>query len=556
MVGFDREQAPRESSTAARGRLARRRRCGSGSRTTTSPCAATRLRELLPDRVELVPAGGAVEALRAVKDARRSPPSAAAAALADEVYAVLREQGLVGPDGARGGVRARARDAPARRRGPELRVDRRLGRARRAPARRAADVRDPAGRWSRSTSARGSTATARTARARGRPASCRRPAEAYAARPRAQAAALAAVRPGPTGREVDAVARDLIAAAGHGEHFGHGLGHGVGLEVHEGAAAGARARAPLVAGNVVTVEPGVYLPGRGGVRIEDLVVVTEDGRAVLSGTTKDLITSTRAGDNPLKPAARSADTGGDGTPSPHPPNAAPRRRWPRAAAAAAPRRGHAPPRPPRAPPVVKSVAPRGLRRPDADDPRPPLPPRPQQEHRRLQAQGAKLVFVKAEQAAPQAAEGQAAQAPREGPARPERHAGAHAASRIRVLSSRFGKRPTRASPSPIVGPRSRRRPTQAAGRTQRRLRRRRRINRVDTDDDNDLLDRRRREGLDLDACKADTDGDGVEDGYEYQSAATSTTTSTRGPTTTSRTREAPYPNALDKTDADRPRRRR
>ena len=100
---------------------------------------------------------------------------------------------------------------------------------------------------------------------------------------RAQEAALDAVRPGPTGREVDAVARDLIAAEGHGDHFGHGLGHGVGLEVHEAPRLARSGRATRSRpGNVVTVEPGVYVPGRGGVRIEDLVVVTENGRDVLS----------------------------------------------------------------------------------------------------------------------------------------------------------------------------------------------------------------------------------------------------------------------------------
>jgi Xaa-Pro aminopeptidase len=85
------------------------------------------------------------------------------------------------------------------------------------------------------------------------------------------------------------VARELIAEAGHGEHFGHGLGHGVGLEVHEAprlSRVGGDAK--LEAGNVVTVEPGVYLPGRGGVRIEDLVAVTADGCAVISRTTKEL----------------------------------------------------------------------------------------------------------------------------------------------------------------------------------------------------------------------------------------------------------------------------
>jgi Xaa-Pro aminopeptidase len=105
---------------------------------------------------------------------------------------------------------------------------------------------------------------------------------------RAQQTALDAVGPGRTGREVDAVARDLIAAEGHEEHFGHGLGHGVGLEVHEAPRLSRTGTDPLAAGNVVTVEPGVYVPGRGGVRIEDLVVVTDDGRDVVSATTKAL----------------------------------------------------------------------------------------------------------------------------------------------------------------------------------------------------------------------------------------------------------------------------
>ena len=106
----------------------------------------------------------------------------------------------------------------------------------------------------------------------------------------AQETSLAAVRPGPEGREIDAIARDLIGAAGHAEHFGHGLGHGVGMDIHEAPRLARTADAPLVAGNVVTVEPGIYVPGRGGARIEDLVVVTEDGHDVLSATSKALTT--------------------------------------------------------------------------------------------------------------------------------------------------------------------------------------------------------------------------------------------------------------------------
>ena len=114
--------------------------------------------------------------------------------------------------------------------------------------------------------------------------------EIYALTLRAQVTSLDAVRPGPLGREIDAIARDIIDAAGHAEHFGHGLGHGVGLVTHEAPRLARSGSEPLVAGNVVTVEPGVYLPGVGGVRIEDLVVVTETGRDVLSKTTKELLT--------------------------------------------------------------------------------------------------------------------------------------------------------------------------------------------------------------------------------------------------------------------------
>ncbi len=105
----------------------------------------------------------------------------------------------------------------------------------------------------------------------------------------AQQAALAAVAAGKSGREVDAVARDFLTASGYGEAFGHGLGHGIGLDVHEEFPRLSRTwEDQLRPGMVCSVEPGIYLPGWGGVRIEDLVVVTAGGCRVLSQAPKDL----------------------------------------------------------------------------------------------------------------------------------------------------------------------------------------------------------------------------------------------------------------------------
>ena len=106
----------------------------------------------------------------------------------------------------------------------------------------------------------------------------------------AQLAGLHAVRPGASGPGVDAAARDRIEAAGFGGAFGHGLGHGVGLLVHEDPRLAQESRSVLEAGNVVTVEPGIYLSGLGGIRIEDLVVVTDGEPEVLTSFTKDLVT--------------------------------------------------------------------------------------------------------------------------------------------------------------------------------------------------------------------------------------------------------------------------
>lgn len=105
---------------------------------------------------------------------------------------------------------------------------------------------------------------------------------------KAQTAAIQAIRPGVAARDVDAVARNLIAQAGYGDYFGHGLGHGIGLQVHEAPSLRANSEAVLEAGMVVTVEPGIYLPDWGGVRIEDDVLVTPEGREVLSRVSPEL----------------------------------------------------------------------------------------------------------------------------------------------------------------------------------------------------------------------------------------------------------------------------
>lgn len=114
-------------------------------------------------------------------------------------------------------------------------------------------------------------------------------AQAFALVAQAQLDGLAAVRPGASGREVDAASRLAIEEAGLGWAYGHGLGHGVGLDIHEAPVLRPESDDVLEVGNVVTVEPGLYLPGVGGCRVEDLVVVTESGCERLTTVRKDLV---------------------------------------------------------------------------------------------------------------------------------------------------------------------------------------------------------------------------------------------------------------------------
>jgi Xaa-Pro aminopeptidase len=110
----------------------------------------------------------------------------------------------------------------------------------------------------------------------------------HAAVEEAQRAAADAYRTGVPARELDGIARDFLTAAGLGDRFTHGLGHGVGLEIHEAPNVGARSTGTIGADMVITVEPGAYLPGRGGVRIEDTLVVSDAAPRILTEAPRGL----------------------------------------------------------------------------------------------------------------------------------------------------------------------------------------------------------------------------------------------------------------------------
>jgi Xaa-Pro aminopeptidase len=248
-----------------------------------------KLGEMVREGIELVPGGGLIERLRAVKDEGELDAVRAAARLADDALVEVLRRGLVGRT-----EREVALDLEftMRRMGAEAASFPPIvaaGEHGALPHATPRDVTIPSGTmcvvdWGAQLDGYASDCTRTYATGEIDP----RDGEVYALVLRAQEAALEAVRPGPTGREVDAVARAIIDAAGHAEHFGHGLGHGVGLAVHEGPRLSKQGDAALEAGMVVTVEPGVYVPGAVGVRIEDLVIVTEDGAEVVSSLPKDL----------------------------------------------------------------------------------------------------------------------------------------------------------------------------------------------------------------------------------------------------------------------------
>lgn len=249
-----------------------------------------RLRELLPVSVELVPAGDLVEELRVVKDAGEVARIRAAAELADAALRRVLEDGLAG----------RTERAVALALEQEMR---RLGAQRPSfdtivahgahgalPHAEPREAEIVAGTlvtidWGAELDGYCSDCTRTYAAGREPDGRAR---EVYELVAQAQRAGLAAVRAGVSGVDADAAARAVIDAAGYGERFGHGLGHGVGLEIHEAPRLSQTSTATLAAGHVVTVEPGVYLPGELGVRIEDLVLVTGEGCEILNTLPKEL----------------------------------------------------------------------------------------------------------------------------------------------------------------------------------------------------------------------------------------------------------------------------
>jgi Xaa-Pro aminopeptidase len=247
-----------------------------------------KLKEKLGEGTEMVAAGGRVEELRRVKDDEELAKIAEASKLADEVWRWTLEQGLTGrPE------REVSRAAEARIR--ELGGDPSFPAIVAAGTNGALPHAEPGEReigrgelvvFDMGAKVDGYCSDGTRTFATGDPGEEAR--AVYEVVRQSQQAALDAIRAGVKGEDVDSAARRLIDDAGHGEHFGHALGHGVGLEVHEGPRLSQRSDDVLAPGEVVTVEPGVYLPGKLGVRIEDLVVVADEGLRNLSSLPKEL----------------------------------------------------------------------------------------------------------------------------------------------------------------------------------------------------------------------------------------------------------------------------
>jgi Xaa-Pro aminopeptidase len=255
----------------------------------TSVKSLRKLEELAPKGVELVAAGGLVERLRRQKDEGELEAIAEAARLADEVYEWTFERGVVGRAEREIMLAAHQRMRELGAEDPSFPAIVASGENSPLPHHDSSEREVRAGELlliDMGAIVDGYCSDCTRTVATGEVDDEMR--EVYELVRSAQKKGLEAIRAGVGGREADSVAREPIAAAGYGDNFGHGLGHGVGLEVHEAPRLSQRSDETLQPGDVVTVEPGIYLPGRFGIRIEDLVTVTQDGCRNFSNLPKDL----------------------------------------------------------------------------------------------------------------------------------------------------------------------------------------------------------------------------------------------------------------------------
>jgi Xaa-Pro aminopeptidase len=283
---FDRVSAERELLASAAERL--HGRVGYDD-AHTSVKNLRKLEELVAEGVELVPAGGLVERLRRCKDEGELRAIGEAARIADQAYEWVFERGVVGRSEREIMLDAHQRMRQLGADDPSFPAIVAAGENSALPHHESSD---------RVVGAAELLLIDMGAIVDGYCSDCTRTVatgeiddetmEVYELVRSAQATALEAVRVGVQVRDADSAARDPIAAAGHGERFGHGLGHGVGMEVHEAPRVSQKSDETLEAGDVITVEPGVYLPGRFGVRIEDLVAVADEGCRNLSGLSREL----------------------------------------------------------------------------------------------------------------------------------------------------------------------------------------------------------------------------------------------------------------------------
>jgi Xaa-Pro aminopeptidase len=241
--------------------------------------------------VETVPQQGLVERLRAVKEPQEIETIRAAAEISDRVFEALADEQFTGRTERE--LAWRVRELFHEHGASELSFDMIIAAAENG-ANPHADVRDV------EIPANTLVTVDAGCRVEGYASDCTRtfatgdlPNElgrAYEVCLQAEIAGVDAYAPGVSGRDADAAARDVIVAAGWGEEFGHGLGHGIGLEVHEAPSARQESTDTFEAGNVISCEPGIYIPGLGGVRIEDMVLVTDGGRERLTQAPKELTT--------------------------------------------------------------------------------------------------------------------------------------------------------------------------------------------------------------------------------------------------------------------------